>query len=68
VRLGLELACALVRLHPQEWETARLGRLFDSEDTVRRILAGETPGQIEESWQGGLADFRARRAKFLIYK
>lgn len=68
VRLGLELACALLRLHPQEWETAALGRLFDSEDTVRRILAGETPGQIEESWQKGLADFKARRAKFLIYK
>jgi len=68
VRLGLELASALLRLHPGEWETAALGRLFDSEDTVRRLLAGETPGQIEESWQQGLAEFKVRRAKFLIYK
>ena len=68
VRLGLELACALLRLHPREWETAQLGRLWESQDTVRRSLAGETPAQIEESWQAGLAEFQARRGKWLIYK
>lgn len=67
VRLGLELAAALLRLHPREFETEKLGRLLDNADTLRRLLAGETPAQIEASWEADLERFRKRRAPFLLY-
>ncbi len=67
VRMGMELAAALLRLHPREFETEKLGRLLDNADTLRRLLAGETPAQIEASWKKGLDAFRKRRAPFLLY-
>lgn len=67
VRMGIELACALLRLHPREWETTRLGELLDNAEVLRRLLAGETPAEIEASWQAGLEAYRKRRAPFLLY-
>ncbi len=67
VRLGMELAAALLRLHPRELETEKLGRLLDNADSLRRLLAGETPAQIEASWEADLERFRKRRARFLLY-
>lgn len=67
VRMGLEIASALLRLHPEEFQTEKLGALLDNEDVLRRLLAGETPAQIEQSWQAGLEAYRKRRAPFLLY-
>ena len=67
LRLGLELISALRRLHPQTFELAPVGHLIHSADSMRRLQAGETPQQIEDSWRPGLEAFRQRRKPFLIY-
>ncbi len=66
-RMGMEIASALLRLHPREWDTARMDVLLDNADTLARLKAGETPVQIEQSWQAKLEEFRKRRASFLLY-
>ena len=66
VRLGLELISAIKRLHP-EFDLAPVGRLLHHGESLRRLQAGETPEQVEKSWQTGLESFRARRKPFLLY-
>ncbi len=68
VRLGIELACALERLYPNkvDWSTAK--KLIGSDDTVRRIDAGEDPLAIMKTLEGPLAEFKKIRAKYLIYR
>jgi uncharacterized protein YbbC (DUF1343 family) len=68
VRLGLELACALEKLHPGKVAWAESKRLIGSDDVVRRIAAGEDPATIEKSYQAGLAAFKRTREKYLIYR
>lgn len=68
VRLGIELACALEKLYPNkvDWSTAK--KLIGSDDTVRRIDAGEDPASIMKSLEGPLGEFKKVRAKYLIYR
>lgn len=68
VRLGIELACAIEKLYPNkvDWSTSK--KLIGSDDTVRRIDAGEDALAIMKSLDGPLAEFKKMRAKYLIYK
>lgn len=68
VRLGIELACAIEKLYPHkvDWSTAK--KLIGSDDTVRRIDAGEEPEAIMKSLDGPLGEFKKVRAKYLIYR
>jgi len=68
VRLGLELACAIEKLYPQKVEWASSKRLIGSDEVVRRIVAGDDPQTIENSYKKDLAAFKKRRAKYLLYK
>ncbi|MBS2037835.1 DUF1343 domain-containing protein [bacterium] len=66
LRLGLELISALRRVHP-EFDLNPVGRLVHHADTMRRLLAGESPEQIEASWHDGIEEFRRRRKPYLLY-
>lgn len=66
VRLGLELISGMKRLHP-DFDLTPVGRLLHHGESLRRLQAGETPEQIEKSWQVGLEAFRSRRKAFLLY-
>lgn len=68
VRLGIELACALEKLYPNkvDWSTAK--KLIGSDDTVRRIDAGENAVSIMKTLHGPLSEFKKVRAKYLIYR
>jgi uncharacterized protein YbbC (DUF1343 family) len=65
--LGLEIASALVRLHPTKFELARTLGLFGARWVVSAIRAGQDPVEIVRQWQPTLEAFRARRAKYLLY-
>jgi uncharacterized protein YbbC (DUF1343 family)/CubicO group peptidase (beta-lactamase class C family) len=67
VALGIEIASALRTLFPGDWDRSRLMSLIANDDTVGRIERGESPESIVSSWERGLADFRTRRAKWLLY-
>ncbi|MEK6630935.1 MAG: exo-beta-N-acetylmuramidase NamZ domain-containing protein [Acidobacteriota bacterium] len=67
VRVGLEVASALYRFHPAQFNVDGVGRLFGA-DTVKRIKVGENPEDIVTSWARAEAQWRLRRAKFLMYR
>jgi uncharacterized protein YbbC (DUF1343 family) len=68
VRLGLEIAAALVRLHGQAFEIDKAARLFGSRHDLERIKAGEDPAAVAASWAEGEARWRLTVAPYLLYK
>jgi uncharacterized protein YbbC (DUF1343 family)/CubicO group peptidase (beta-lactamase class C family) len=68
VRIGLEIAVALRRLHPNDWKTDAYNRLLVNEEAFERVKRAEAPEEVERNWQGRLAEFRRERAKFLLYR
>jgi uncharacterized protein YbbC (DUF1343 family)/CubicO group peptidase (beta-lactamase class C family) len=68
VRTGLEIAIALRKLFPNEWQTERYNRLLVNAEIYEMVKRGDEPEIIERTWQKNLDDFRRRRAQFLLYK
>jgi uncharacterized protein YbbC (DUF1343 family) len=67
VRLGLEIAAALARLYPTEYQLDTALRLFGSRDTLTRVRLGEDPASIAASWGAAESRWRLMRAKYLLY-
>ncbi|MBW8895284.1 MAG: DUF1343 domain-containing protein, partial [Acidobacteria bacterium] len=67
VRLGLEIAAALTRLHGAQFDLNAAARLFGSKVTLGRVHAGEDPATIASSWAGDEAKWRAMRTQYLLY-
>jgi uncharacterized protein YbbC (DUF1343 family) len=67
VRLGAEIASALVKLFPGQFEIASAGRLYGSADDLRRLAAGDDPAAIAAGWSGAEARWRLLWAKYLVY-
>jgi uncharacterized protein YbbC (DUF1343 family) len=67
VRLGLEVATALFRLHPTQFAVDGVGRLFGA-DTVKRLRSGDDPADIANTWARAEAQWRILRAKYLLYR
>lgn len=65
-RLGVEIACALLRLYP-EFEVDRTVGMIGSRSVLAAIKGGDDPAAIEQGWQTRLRGFRALRAKYLLY-
>jgi len=66
--MGLEIAEALHKLYPQQFQVEKMVTLLGSQSTVERLERGEAPKAIVAGWDGDLAKFRAMRAKYLIYR
>jgi uncharacterized protein YbbC (DUF1343 family) len=67
VRVGVEIASALVKLFPGKLEIDSAVRLFGSAAGIGRIKAGDDPAAIAASWAAGEARWRVLRAKYLLY-
>jgi uncharacterized protein YbbC (DUF1343 family)/CubicO group peptidase (beta-lactamase class C family) len=67
VRIGLEIAAALTRLYPSQYQLEAAGRLFGSRDTLTRVKMGEDPATIAASWGAAESHWRLLRAKYLLY-
>ena len=68
VRVGLEVAAALSRLYPADFQIDLAARLFGSRDTLTRVKQGEDPASIAASWNVAEAQWRLSRAKYLLYR
>jgi uncharacterized protein YbbC (DUF1343 family) len=68
VRVGLEIAAALSKLYPADFQIDLAARLFGSRDTLARVKQGEDPASIAASWNAAEAQWRLRRAKYLLYR
>jgi len=66
--LGIELASALQRLYPQQFQIERMDNLLVNQSVLQAIRRGDDPRRIAEDWQDSLESFELIRQKYLIYK
>ena len=68
VRVGVEIASALHRLHGDTYDLEATARLLGSRETISRIRAGEDTERIVAGWRAGEATWRQLRARYLLYR
>lgn len=68
MRLGIEIAAVLGRLHPANFDAAKLLLLTGSAETVRQLQAGVRPEEIVASWSADLGAFEKLRSRYFLYK
>jgi len=68
VRTGLEIAVALRKLFPADWQVEKYNRLLVNAEIFEMVKRGDDAETIEKAWQKSLDGFRARRSQFLLYK
>jgi uncharacterized protein YbbC (DUF1343 family) len=68
VRLGLEIASALVKLYPGRIPLSANERLIGSRALIAAIESGDDPRALLAREDKHLAEFLTLRAKYLIYK
>ncbi len=66
--MGIELASALHKLHPQEFDLSKVSTLLANQAAFVALQAGRDPRRIAEDWRDGLEKFLPVRAKYLIYQ
>jgi uncharacterized protein YbbC (DUF1343 family)/CubicO group peptidase (beta-lactamase class C family) len=67
VLLGLEIAAALRKLYPDDWNPKNYDRLLVHKATYEGILAGKPSAELERAWKDELDRFKTRRKAFLLY-
>ncbi|MFZ0707896.1 MAG: serine hydrolase [Candidatus Korobacteraceae bacterium] len=65
--LGIELAAALHKLYPKDFDMTRLSDSLGNQSVVQALQNGEDPRRIADDWRDGLDQFMQVRAKYLIY-
>jgi len=65
--MGIELAAALRKLYPQDFDLSKMNTLLANQAAFQQIQAGQDPRRIAEDWRDGLEKFLPVRAKYLIY-
>jgi SSS family transporter len=65
--LGLELAAALHKLYPQQYQLQKLGTLLGNHAVLEGLEAGRDAQRLFEDWQPGLQVFKEKRKPYLIY-
>jgi uncharacterized protein YbbC (DUF1343 family) len=64
---GVELAAALYKLYPNVFKLDNTLGLIGARWVLKAIEAGDDPRHIVFEWQDALEQFRALRAKYLLY-
>ena len=65
--LGIEIASALYRLHPKDFQIDKTLGLIGSRKVLQAIKAGQDPASIAQDWQGPLEQFCMLRSRYLLY-
>ena len=65
--LGIEIASALHRLYPGNFQIDKTLGLIGSREVLQAIKNGQDPISIVQNWQGALEDFCKVRSKYLLY-
>ena len=68
VRVGLEIAAALWKLHGEAFRMETTDRLLGSRQALERVKAGEDPARVAAGWSADEARWRLMRAKYLLYR
>jgi uncharacterized protein YbbC (DUF1343 family)/CubicO group peptidase (beta-lactamase class C family) len=67
VRVGVEIASAVKKLFPSQFEIDSAARLFGSAVGLGQIKVGDDPATIAGGWRANEARWRQLRAKYLLY-
>lgn len=65
--LGIELASALRKLYPADYNLERIMELLVNQAAYDGLVAGKDPRRIAQDWQEELEKFEMVRKKYLIY-
>ncbi len=68
VRTGFEIAAALRKLYPNEWQVEKYGRLLVNTEILNLVKQGRSPDDIERAAKAKNDEYLRRRASFLLYK
>jgi uncharacterized protein YbbC (DUF1343 family)/CubicO group peptidase (beta-lactamase class C family) len=68
VRLGLEIAAALLQLYPGKISLDSDRNLLGNDETMRALAAGEDPRAIRQRQQDAMQAFLQLREKYLLYR
>ncbi len=68
VDVGLALASTLQRLYPKDFGLEKFNKLLVHPPTVEAIREQKPLATIKALWAQDLAEFRARREKYLLYR
>ncbi len=68
VKTGVEIAVALRKIYPQEWQIEKYKRLLVNQNTLDKMTGGMPSESLLQMWQNDLNEFSKRRARYLLYK
>jgi uncharacterized protein YbbC (DUF1343 family) len=67
-RMGIEIAAALGKLYPSDFDVSKMIALVGNAKTIRKLKVGEAPATIVANWSADLKAFRKMRARYLLYQ
>lgn len=65
--LGVEMASALQRLYPKDFQLDKTLPLIGAREVLQAIQEGQDPHSIVLKWQGPLEQFHKLRSRYLLY-
>jgi uncharacterized protein YbbC (DUF1343 family)/CubicO group peptidase (beta-lactamase class C family) len=66
-QLGIELASAMRKLYPNEFDISKMTLLVNNRRVMDAIAAGADPRNIADDWREELEKFEQVRKKYLLY-
>jgi uncharacterized protein YbbC (DUF1343 family) len=67
VRAAVTIALALSELHAADWDVDHVDRMLQSKAALDAIKAGKSADDVVATWSAGLAAFKTKRERFLLY-
>jgi uncharacterized protein YbbC (DUF1343 family) len=67
IRTALVIASALRDIHPNDWDLDGMNKMLRWAPALAAIRAGKGLADVESTWSLGLATFKERRARVLLY-
>lgn len=68
LRTGFEIAAALRKLYPNDWDTKAYARLLGSDATLAAVQEGKSADEILAVAREGVSEFLRRRQTHLLYE
>jgi len=68
MRMGLEIAAVLRKLHPDNFDASKTITLLGNAETVQELQDGKAVSEIIASGQSALSQFDKTRRKYFLYK
>jgi len=65
--MGIEILSALHHLYPTQFKLDKAAGLVANSETMDALRRGDDPRAIAAAWAPALAEFNARRSKYLLY-